>query len=172
MKSDTGGSTPGTVGDTGGVSAGNSRGIAKDGGIMTTMDCIPCFLRQALDSARLSTDDAGLIERIMRGVLLTIGGLDLNVTPPLVAQQVHRTLRAIARSDAPYREAKDRHNRMALDMLPGFRAEVESAADPLEMATRLSIAGNVIDLGAKAAVGHLNVGTASMRQLGNPFGRP
>jgi len=35
---------------------GNAAGA---GGMMTTMDCLPCFIRQALEAARLATH-AGL----------------------------------------------------------------------------------------------------------------
>jgi uncharacterized protein with ATP-grasp and redox domains len=125
--------------------------------MMTTMDCIPCFVRQALEAARLATPDPEIQARIMREALLVVAGMDLAVTPPLVAQQVHRRLREIARTRDPYREVKDLYNRMALDLLPGLRAKVEGAVDPLAMAVRLAIAGNVIDLGAKADLAQIDV---------------
>jgi len=36
----------------------------------TYFDCIPCFVRQVLDSARLATDDEQIREQIIREVLV------------------------------------------------------------------------------------------------------
>jgi len=38
--------------------------------MQTFLDCIPCFIRQALDSARLATDDEQIREQIIREVLV------------------------------------------------------------------------------------------------------
>jgi len=34
------------------------------------LDCIPCFVRQALDSVRLATDDEQIHEQVVREVLI------------------------------------------------------------------------------------------------------
>jgi len=72
--------------------------------------------------------------------------------PAVIAQQMHRRLRQLTGVDDPYRAVKARFNRMALDMLPELSARVRQAADPLGMALRLAIAGNVIDLGANGGI--------------------
>lgn len=151
------------------MASGDTGNAAGAGGMMTTMDCIPCFVRQALEAARLATRDPEIQARIMREALLIVAGMDLAVTPPLVAQQVHRRLRAVARNPDPYREIKDWYNRMALDMLPGLRATVMDSADPLETATRLAIAGNVIDLGAKSGLTQNDVLTAVSEATDEPL---
>lgn len=56
-------------------------------------------------------------------------------------------IRELSGEGDPYREAKDRFNRLALSIYGELRARVESSSDPLETAIRLAIAGNVIDLG-------------------------
>lgn len=119
-------------------------------GIMTTLGCIPCFVRQALETARLSTVDPEVHERIVRETLLVIADMDMKKVPPVISQQIHRHLRKLTGVDDPYLAAKDRFNRMALEMLPEIEARLAKAPDPFGMATRLAIAGNVIDLGAKA----------------------
>jgi uncharacterized protein with ATP-grasp and redox domains len=120
------------------------------------LDCIPCFVRQALDAARNITDDTRVHEQIVREVLRLAVDLDLSRPPPAVAQLIHRKLRALTGVDDPYREAKDRFNRLALAMLPELRASVRRAPHPLFAAARAAIAANVIDLGAKSdlAVDH------------------
>lgn len=128
------------------------RGEKVQPGIRSTIDCIPCFIRQAIDSVRFSTPDPDTREQIVREALLVIAGMKMGDVPPMTAQQVHRRLRQLTRVDDPYRAAKDRFNRMALDMLPDLESRVRGAPDSLDAATRLAIAGNVIDLGAKADI--------------------
>jgi uncharacterized protein with ATP-grasp and redox domains len=115
----------------------------------THLDCIPCLVRQALDAVRLITDDVAVHKRLLREVLHWAGEMDMDLPPPILAQRIHRRLREIAGVEDPYREAKDRQNRSALDMLPRYRAEVAAAPDPLSAAVRLAVAANLIDMGAK-----------------------
>jgi uncharacterized protein with ATP-grasp and redox domains len=118
----------------------------------TLLDCMPCFVRQALEAARMMSDDPSLQEGIVREVLQWAGSMDLGITPPAMGQRIHRRLREITGVADPYRAAKERLNRMALDLSSGLRAEVDSSPDPLMAAVRLAIAGNVIDMGAHGEV--------------------
>ncbi len=145
------------------------KGNGVQPGMKTTLDCIPCFIRQALEVARLVTTEPELLERIMRQTLIHMAGVDMGVPPPVVAQQLHRSLRGLTRVDDPYREVKDRFNRMALDMLPALRKMVANATDPLATATSLAIAGNVIDLGAKAGLTEYDARTAVESAIAEPL---
>lgn len=138
-------------------------------GIMTTLGCIPCFVRQALETARLSTVDPEVHERIVRETLLVIADMDMKKVPPVISQQIHRHLRKLTGVDDPYLAAKDRFNRMALEMLPEIEARLAKAPDPFGMATRLAIAGNVIDLGAKADLKEDDARTAVAMSMEEPF---
>lgn len=115
----------------------------------TYLDCIPCIIRQALDSARLVTDDEQIHEQILREVLEATARMDLEQSPPVMAQTIHRRLRELRGKTDPYRAAKACFNRLALDLLPKYRPHLKQADDPLEVAVRLAIAGNIIDLGVK-----------------------
>jgi uncharacterized protein with ATP-grasp and redox domains len=116
----------------------------------THLDCIPCLVRQALEAARLITEDASVHERTLREVLEWTSGMDVSLPPPLLAQRIHSRLREISGVEDPYREVKARQNRTAERLLPQYRAEVAGAADPLDAAVRLAVAANLIDLGAKS----------------------
>jgi len=120
--------------------------------MITTLDCVPCLLRQALEAARNSTDDTAVHERIVREVLAELSTSDLSMSPPAVGQRVHRRLRELTGVADPYREAKDRFNQLALDLLPDLRKRVAAAPDPFTAALKMAIAGNVIDLGANSGV--------------------
>jgi damage-control phosphatase, subfamily I len=135
----------------------------------TSLDCIPCFVRQTLDAARMVSTNPVVHEQILREVLQWTGEMDLDQTAPELAQRIHRRLREITGVDDPYREAKDRHNRIAMKLIPALRAEIESASDPLLMAARLAIAGNVIDLGANGNLTEADVHQAVNQAMIDPF---
>jgi len=120
--------------------------------MQTALECIPCFVRQALEAARFVTDDPSVHERLLRDVLRLAADMDLARCPPVVAREIHQMLRQMTGVTDPYRAVKDRFNRMAIDMLPELVAKVEVASDPVGMAVRLAIAGNVIDLGVNGGI--------------------
>ena len=135
----------------------------------TTLDCIPCFARQALQAARFATDDPQVQETVMRAVLREVAEMDMNQPPPVMAQWVHRRLRALTGSPDPYRSAKDDFNRLALELLPAMERQIALATDPLALAVRYAIAGNAMDLGPS-----MNVSVAQLRHsietvLDSPF---
>jgi uncharacterized protein with ATP-grasp and redox domains len=115
--------------------------------VRTSLDCIPCFLRQALEAARQTTTNADVLEQVVRHALHTAAEMDLRQPPPVYGQEFHRWLRHTTGVRDPYRAAKDRFNTMALAMLPDLAAEIGRAPDPLMLAVRLAIAGNIIDMG-------------------------
>jgi uncharacterized protein with ATP-grasp and redox domains len=135
----------------------------------TTLDCIPCFARQALEAARYVTDDAAIHERILRSVLHEIAEMDLSQPPPAIAQRVHRNLRGITGIEDPYRAVKNRYNEMAIRMMPDLIAKMERSEDPLFFALRFAIAGNVIDLGVKGGIGENEIRAALENTLNEPF---
>jgi uncharacterized protein with ATP-grasp and redox domains len=115
--------------------------------VETYLDCIPCFLRQALEAGRRATDDEQLMARIMRQVLREAADFPLDLTPPHMGQRIHRIVRQVSGHPDPYREVKARQNRLGANWYPRLRRKAEQAPDPRDFALRLAVAGNVIDLG-------------------------
>jgi len=115
--------------------------------MQTSYDCLPCFIRQAIDASRVFSADPPLRERIIREVLGWAADMDFSQPPAIIGGRIHRRLREITGEDDPYRKTKELQNRMALRLLPRLKEEVANADDPLWTAARLAIAGNVIDLG-------------------------
>lgn len=116
----------------------------------TYLDCIPCFIRQSLDAARHATDDERVHEQVVRGVLDLTNKLDMTQSPPVIAQQIHRLIRETLEIDDPYHGVKQRFNDMALKLYSKMRQLIVESKDPLEIAVRLAIAGNIIDFGIKS----------------------
>ena len=118
----------------------------------TFLDCIPCFVRQALDSARLATDDKQIHEQVVREVLRLAADLDMSQSPPAIGQQIHRLIRKLVGNNDPYRQIKTRFNNLALSLYSGLRKQIADSDDRLETAIRLAIAGNIIDFGVKTSL--------------------
>ena len=135
----------------------------------TFFDCIPCFIRQALDSARLATPDEAVQERVVREALRAGAEMDLRQTPPAMAQHIHRAIREFAGQGDPYREIKDWSNRMALTLYPTLRTRVEDSNRPMETAIRLVIAGNVIDFGVNSHLSETQVRESITHALSAPL---
>ncbi|MFO8100925.1 MAG: ARMT1-like domain-containing protein [Dehalococcoidia bacterium] len=113
----------------------------------TYLECLPCFLRQALGAARAATDDPFIHRKVMDEVAGMIPGFPLDITPPEIAQHVYRAVYRITENDDPYRQTKKQSNERALSLYPKMKEIVEGSDDPLLTACKLAIAGNSIDLG-------------------------
>ena len=94
---------------------------------------------------------AGADERQQRAVLESVLSVLLDMrdfsTPPQIGDQVHRIVRRELGNGDPYGLAKEASTRHALELYPRMKALVAEARDPWDVALRLSIAGNIIDLG-------------------------
>ncbi|MHB0995433.1 MAG: damage-control phosphatase ARMT1 family protein [Elusimicrobiales bacterium] len=135
----------------------------------TTLDCIPCLFRQALETARIFSRDPAVHERVLRDVLAWSRRMDMNKPAPVMGQRIHRRLRALTGLRDPYRRAKDIQNKLALRLLPELRRELGAAGDRLGLAVKIAIAGNIIDMGAYGDVGEAGVRAAVEHALREPL---
>jgi len=114
----------------------------------TYLDCIPCFFRQALFAARLVLKDEHQIKCIMDEVGRLLPHIPMNSSPPETGRQVYRIVHQATGNHDPFKSLKDESIDRASRLYPDLKRMVQGADDPLEMAVRLAIAGNVIDFGA------------------------
>lgn len=114
------------------------------------LDCIPCFIRQALDAARLSTNDKQIHEKVVREVIILAKDLDMSQSPPVMGQKIHRLIRELVGTEDPYRDVKKQFNNASLQLYSKMRTSVTESRDMLETAIRLAIAGNIIDFGVNS----------------------
>ncbi|HUU19455.1 MAG TPA: ARMT1-like domain-containing protein [Sedimentisphaerales bacterium] len=114
------------------------------------LDCIPCFIRQALDAARLATDDEQIHEQVVRNILSLASDLDMSQSPPVLGQQIHRVIRELVGMEDPYHKIKKQFNELALKLYSELRKLIIRSEYPLATAVRLAIAGNIIDFGVNS----------------------
>jgi len=138
----------------------------------TTLDCIPCFVRQSLNAVRMVTTDPALQERFLREVLQWMVHIDMHLPPPVMAQRIHRRLKEIVGNPDPYFAVKRQSNRMALELLPELKTSVEQDPEPLVMAMRLAVAGNIIDMGVSKTITAADIQNAINQALTEPLVGP
>jgi len=114
----------------------------------TYLDCIPCFLKQALNAARAATDDEVQMKLVLDTLARLIPDIPLNQPPPETARLIYRTVREVTGVSDPFKAYKDESIKNALLLYEGLKSTVNSSEDPLHMAVKVAITGNVIDLGA------------------------
>lgn len=135
----------------------------------TYLDCIPCFVRQTLESVRMVTDDETVHEDVLLRVIRDIGEMESTITPPEMGQRIHRLIREASGNPDPYRAIKDQSNRLILRFYPDLEARVTESDNPLETAVRLAIAGNIIDCAQGNELGEISIREAIEHSLVAPL---
>lgn len=109
-------------------------------------DCFPCFFRQAVIALRLSEKDESRLEALMKGIMPELQKADLSKSPAHATTFMHRRIREILEVD-PFKKVKSEYNRLAMEVCGRLSEFIAASPDPLFTATRLAIAGNIIDFG-------------------------
>ncbi len=113
----------------------------------TNLDCLPCFMQQALNTARLATSDENSIKKVLDNIGSQLKDIPMHLTPAETGQIVYREVKKVTGVSDPYKALKKAHIREAKLLVPQLKKMVEQSDDPLLTAIRIAIAGNVIDLG-------------------------
>ena len=113
------------------------------------LDCIPCFLRQALEAVRLASQDLSIQEKAIRVILQKLSKISWNTSPPHIGREIHTLIKEVTGNPDPYLPLKKRFNQLAINLYPMLEKKVKTANDPFGTAVRLSLAGNMIDFGAR-----------------------
>lgn len=115
----------------------------------TYLDCIPCFLDQALRAGRIATRDEKKIKKLLDKIGSLIKEFPLENTPPETGDVIYREVREITGVDDPYKEIKKSNINETLALYPEMKEIVNRSGNRLLTAIKLSIAGNIIDLGVR-----------------------
>lgn len=119
------------------------------------LDCYPCLLGQALRAARLSGADETQQAAILQNTLSLLQHLPAGANPPEIGNLVHQIVRDLVGAQDPFQEIKKSSTQQALALYPTLKSMVQQSADPLALAIRISIAGNIIDFGVTDAIADL-----------------
>ena len=115
----------------------------------TYLECFPCFLRQALEAARLATSDEAIQRMVLNQVMFNLCRMNPRTPPPQIGHFIHKTVKELAHCSDPYKEIKTKHNRLTLKKYPELKGIIECSQEPLLTAVKLAIVGNIMDSAAK-----------------------
>ena len=122
--------------------------------MLTYLDCVPCFFKQALEAARIAGADEKLQREILNELAKIIPDFSLNDSPPEMGRVVYSLVKKLTGKKDPYKALKEKSNNLAQKLYPELKEKILSSKDSLLTAVELAIAGNIIDYGAK---NYLNV---------------
>lgn len=111
------------------------------------LECYPCLLTQVLNAARMHTENEQKIRDILDRVCQILPAIPLDAKPPVFGRDVYKLVSEMTGVRDPYLDIKRSCTEQALRLFPGLKKRILASDDPLLMAIRLAIAGNVIDFG-------------------------
>ena len=116
------------------------------------LECIPCFIRQALEASKMTTDDERLIEKVLRETLSYILDEEWNKNTAEIGTSIHRIVKRITNNNDPYKHLKIKYNQRASNLYPKLHHLVEISNNPLLTAAKIATLGNAIDFGPKKEI--------------------
>ncbi|MBO8138378.1 MAG: DUF89 family protein [Desulfotomaculum sp.] len=129
------------------------------------IDCVHCYLKQAVTCMTIFGIDEEKQHKILFELMDDIKKLDRSRTPAENSTELLLKLYRQLGSDDPYQKVKKQSNDLALELYPKLKQILMQSNDRLYDALKISVAGNIIDLGIKrdfdinASLEHsLNVG--------------
>ncbi|CAH8282151.1 hypothetical protein EV196_110125 [Mariniflexile fucanivorans] len=117
----------------------------------TYLDCIPCFMQQALRAGRLATSDEKELKEILDKTGDMIKTVSMYNTPVEIGKTIYRIVSEVSGVQDPYKEIKNQHIKETKAIYPELEKIVANSDDKLLTAIKIAIAGNIIDLGVNKA---------------------
>jgi uncharacterized protein with ATP-grasp and redox domains len=115
-------------------------------------ECVPCTFSTGVRMAKIATQDLELQRLATREMVKRLSEITWKEAPLDLSYIIQRVVAEITGVGDPYREIKRRSNLAILRHYEDLKARIRGAADPLEAAVRLAIAGNIIDFGPYADI--------------------
>ncbi len=121
------------------------------------LDCLPCHVRSAISSAKLLTDNSELIEKTAKEALIKASGFAGYKNHLELYRDIANIVKKNIEGKDPYREFKVEFNRICMDISEDLVNKIEKSEDWFDMALRVCLAGNSIDVmqGKKLSRGNL-----------------
>lgn len=116
----------------------------------TYLECIPCFLNQALKAMNLTNQNTEIREKVLKEIMKRLVDFNLDKNPPEFAKVVYNTIAEITGNDDPYKGIKRRDNEHALSLLPEVKEIIEKSEDKLLTTIKVAVAGNIMDFAANS----------------------
>jgi uncharacterized protein with ATP-grasp and redox domains len=110
--------------------------------------CIACIINQSVKVANAIDASPTLSHELTSTVELMSKEFSYQKSPPEIASDVYEKMANIANKTDLYDEVKELSTQKALSFVPLLKEKISTCQDKLLTATKIAVAGNVIDLAA------------------------
>ena len=115
-------------------------------------ECVPCLIKRIIFEAKQSTDDPEVQKKTIKNAVKAIAELyDPDECSITIATKVHKVAYDALDDIDPYKDLKERANKVAEKLVPRVEELVEKSDDPLKTSIICSIVGNMLDFGIEGA---------------------
>ena len=112
-------------------------------------DCISCIINQSAKVADAIGADSALKSYLTSIVEMMSKDFSFKDTPPEIASGVYEKMSIIANKHDLYDEVKIHSTKKALSFIPLLKEKLSNSSNKFLTATKIAVAGNVIDLAAE-----------------------
>ena len=110
--------------------------------------CVECIINQSVKVAEALLASPSLADELTSTVKEMSSNFSFDDNPPEIASYVYEKMAQIANKNDLYDEVKELSTRKALSFVPLLKDKLLSSNNKLLTATKIAVAGNVIDLAA------------------------
>ncbi|MDF1879631.1 DUF89 family protein, partial [Sulfurimonas sp. SAG-AH-194-C20] len=111
-------------------------------------ECVSCIINQSLKVANAIGADKDVKDRLFSEVTQMSKDFSFTHNPPEIAADVYEHMAKIANKTDLYDEIKELSTKKAMLLVPSLKEKLKNSTDKLLTATKIAVAGNVIDLAA------------------------
>ncbi len=110
------------------------------------LDCLPCFLKQVLESSRIVTNDLSIQNKIMEDSIKLVSSYKEYTYSPELGRDMHHIIKKHTKIDDPYKEIKKESIRIAEELYPFLKTFLYKNDEyRLYWALKIAATGNIID---------------------------
>ena len=100
----------------------------------------------------MATDNKKIHERVLKKCLIVASKFDTNGSGFILHSKIQKVIKKISSDGDPYREVKEKYNRITLELADKLEEIIKNSQNPFEVSLRISLAGNIIDFGPDIAL--------------------
>lgn len=116
-----------------------------------TSQCVACIFNQAHRAAGLTGADEETTRKILEAAAGMIPGFSFQHSPPWNARELYEEIGRLTGLEDPIARFKEESRETAKTHLPYVKSKIEASEEKLLAAVKASLAGNVMDFGAKTS---------------------
>ncbi|MDD5659803.1 MAG: ARMT1-like domain-containing protein [Actinomycetota bacterium] len=117
------------------------------------LECVPCYIRQTLDAAKMATDNKILLKHILKESLKAAYEFDTESNGLLTQAKIQKAVKHLIPNGDPYSDIKKKFNLICLGLEERLKKIIKESKDSFETGLRICLAGNIIDFGPKQTLG-------------------